>query len=137
MQNHLDSVLLEKYQSRSNQIFKHNSADTPSLNLTINFSFGTRLFMFIINGYCTKNKRSQSLDFLFYLCSGDFPFKFCHHIIVKARVGFASQVDYGQLGNPALTPYFKLGPSWLHFYHTSQVDSREHNLCPVIRKSRF
>ena len=42
---------------------------------------------------------------------------------VKVRVGSASQVDSGQLRNPVLTPYFKLGPSWLHFYHTSQVDS--------------
>ena len=53
---------------------------------------------------------------------------------VKARVGSASQVDSVQLGNPMFAPDFKLGPSWLHVYHASQVDSCEHNLCPVTKK---
>ena len=53
---------------------------------------------------------------------------------VKARVGSASQVDSVQLGNPVLAPDFKLGSSWLHFYHISQIDSREHNLCPVTKQ---
>ena len=81
-QNHPDSVLLEKYQSRSNQGFEHNSADMQSENLTPNFSFEPRFCMFNINGYYTKSKRLQSLDLFFYLCSGDFPFKLCHHIII-------------------------------------------------------
>ena len=38
---------------------------------------------------------------------------------------------------PKLTPANSGIPRWLHFYHTSQVDSCEHNLCPVIRKSWF
>ena len=58
------------------------------------------------------------------------------HAIIrfKARVGSASQADSVQLGKPVLAPDFKLGPSWLHFYHVSQVDSREHNLCPVTNQ---
>ena len=44
------------------------------------------------------------------------------------------QVDPVQLGYPVLSPDFKLGPSLLHFYHTSQVDSREHNLCPITKQ---
>ena len=53
---------------------------------------------------------------------------------VKAWVGSTSQVDSSQLGNHVLAPDFKLGPSWLYFYHASQVDSREHNLCPVTKQ---
>ena len=53
---------------------------------------------------------------------------------VKDRVGSASQVDSVQLGNPVLAPDFKVDPSWLHFYHVSQVDSREHNLCPITKQ---
>ena len=44
-----------------------------------------------------------------------------------------SQVDSVQLGNPVFAPDFKLGPSWLYYYHASQVDSRERNLCPVTK----
>ena len=57
-------------------------------------------------------------------------------IAVKARVGFASEVDSGQLRNPVLAPDLKLGPSWLHFYHASKVDSREYSLCPVMKEKR-
>ena len=53
---------------------------------------------------------------------------------VKTRVGSASQVDSAQLENPVLAPDFKLGPSWLHFYNASQVDSHEHNLCPIMKQ---
>ena len=53
---------------------------------------------------------------------------------VKVRVGSASQVHSGQLGNPVLALDFKLGPSWLHFYHASQVDSRDCSLCPVMKQ---
>ena len=81
-QSHPDSLLLGKYQLRSNQNFKHNSAYIPSVNLTPDFSFEPRFCMFIINGYYTKRKHLQSLDLLFYLCSGDFPFKLCHQIII-------------------------------------------------------
>ena len=56
-QNHPDSLILQKYQSRSNQSFKHNSADMSFLNLTRNFSFEPRFCMFIINDYYTKSKR--------------------------------------------------------------------------------
>ena len=71
-----NSVLLEKYQSRLNQSFKHNSAGMPSLNSTPNFSFGPRICLLIIKGYYTKSKRFQSLDFLFYLSSLDFLLSF-------------------------------------------------------------
>ena len=58
------------------------------------------------------------------------------HAIIrfKARVGSASQADSVQLGNPVSAPDFKIGPSWLHFYPASQVDSLEHNLCPVTNQ---
>ena len=36
-QNHPYLVILQKYQSLSNQSFKHNSAHMPSLNLTLRF----------------------------------------------------------------------------------------------------
>ena len=64
---------------------------------------------------------------------GVFPWNL-NHANVKARVGSVSQVDFGQLGNLVLAPDFKLGPSWLHFYHASQVDSCECNLCPVTKQ---
>ena len=55
----------------------------------------------------------------------------------KVQVGYASQVDSGQLGNPVLAPDFKLGPSWLLFYHASKVDSRELNLCPLTHQTHL
>ena len=58
----------------------------------------------------------------------------CVYVYVKARVGFASQVDSVQLGNPMLEPDFKLGLSWLHSYHAREVDFREHNLCPIMKQ---
>ena len=53
-QNHLDSVILQKYKWLSNQNFKHNSVHMPSLNLTPTLSFEPRFRMFIINGYDRK-----------------------------------------------------------------------------------
>ena len=53
-----------------------------SLNLTLNFSFEPRFCKSIINGYYNNSKRLQSLDFLFYLRSGDFPLKLCNRIII-------------------------------------------------------
>ena len=44
-------------------------------------------------------------------------------VIELLRPELDPRPNSGQLENPVLTPYFKLGPSWLHFYHTSQVDS--------------
>ena len=61
---------------------KHNLAHMPSLNLTPNLPFEHRLCMFLINGYYTRSKLLQSLNFLTSLCSGDFPFKLCHRIII-------------------------------------------------------
>ena len=58
-----------------------------SLNLTANFSFEPRFCRFNVNGYYTKSKCLQRLDFLFYLCSGDFPFMFFHRINIL-RVPF-------------------------------------------------
>ena len=56
-QNHPDSVILQKYQSLSNQSFKQNSAYMSFLNLTHTLSFEPRFRMFIINGYDKKSKR--------------------------------------------------------------------------------
>ena len=53
---------------------------------------------------------------------------------VKPRIGIAPQVDSVQLGNPVLAPDFKLDPSWLHFYYVSEIDSREHNLCSIMKQ---
>ena len=44
-------------------------------------------------------------------------------VIELLRPKLDPRPNSGQLENPVLTPYFKLGPSWLHFYHISQVDS--------------
>ena len=49
-QNHPDPVILQKYQSLSNQNFKLNSAHMPSLNLTPKLSFEPRFCMFIVKG---------------------------------------------------------------------------------------
>ena len=56
-QNHPESVTLQKYQSRSNQSFKHNLADMSSLNLTPNFSFEPRFYRLIVDSYYTQSKR--------------------------------------------------------------------------------
>ena len=48
---HPDLVISQKYQSLSNQSFKHNSTHIPSLNLTLTLSCRPRFCMFIINGY--------------------------------------------------------------------------------------
>ena len=53
-QNHPDSLILQKYQSLSNQRFKHNLAHTPYLNVTPMLSFEFRFRMFVINVYYTK-----------------------------------------------------------------------------------
>ena len=47
-------LILQKYQSLSNQSFKHNLALMPSLNLTPTLSFESRFRLFIINGYEKK-----------------------------------------------------------------------------------
>ena len=54
LSNHPDLVILQKYLSLSNQSFKHSSTHIPSLNLTPALSFEPRFYMFIINGYDTK-----------------------------------------------------------------------------------
>ena len=54
-QNHLDSVILQKYQSLSKQSFKHNSAHMSSLHLTSTLPFDLKFRMFVINGYYTKS----------------------------------------------------------------------------------
>ena len=57
IQNQPDSVKLQKYQSLSNQSFKHNLVRMTSLYLTLTLPFGPRFHMFITNGYYTKSKR--------------------------------------------------------------------------------
>ena len=48
-QNHPDSVILQKYESLSNQSFKHNSACMLSLNWTHKLFFELRFRIFFIN----------------------------------------------------------------------------------------
>ena len=62
-QNNPDSVILRKYQSLSNQSFKHKSARMSSLYLTPTLPFEPSFRMFVINGYYTKSKRLQFLFF--------------------------------------------------------------------------
>ena len=65
-----DLVILQKYQSLSNQCFKHNSTHIPSLNLIPRVSFERTFPMFIINYYYTKRKHLedvQSLDSLLFV----------------------------------------------------------------------
>ena len=57
-------VVLKKYQSLSNQSFKQNLAHMSSIYLAPTLSSEPRFRMFIINGYYTKSKCLQSLDFL-------------------------------------------------------------------------
>ena len=65
-ENHPDSVILQKYQSFSNQRFKQNSMHMSSLNLTPKLSFKPRFGMYI-NGYYTKKKTLDAvLDSLLY-----------------------------------------------------------------------
>ena len=60
-QNHLDSVILQKYQLLSNQSFKHDSAYPVFIsNPTLSFEPRFRFRVFIINGYYTKSKRLKS-----------------------------------------------------------------------------
>ena len=65
IQNHPDSVILQKYQSTLNQSFKLNSAHMSSLSLTPTLPFEPTFPMFSINSYYTKNKHFQSWDSLF------------------------------------------------------------------------
>ena len=65
-QNHLDSVILQKYHLLSNQSFKHNLVHWPSLNLTSKLSFEPGFCMFIINGYYTKKQTLVVLGLLVY-----------------------------------------------------------------------
>ena len=65
-QTHPDSVILQKYQSLSNQSFKHNSAHMTSLNLTPKPSFELSFCMFIINFYYTK--RILCYYYYYYNC---------------------------------------------------------------------
>ena len=58
-QNHPDRVILKKYQSLSNQSFKHNLPHMPSLNLIPTLSFELRFRMFIINDYNRKKHSSH------------------------------------------------------------------------------
>ena len=62
-QNNPDSEILQKYQSLSNQSFKHKSASMSSLYLTPTLPFEPSFRMFVINGYYTKSKRLQFLFF--------------------------------------------------------------------------
>ena len=64
IKNHLDSVILQKYHSLSNQSFKQNLAHMLSINLTPTLSCESRFCMFIINSYYTKSKHLYSLDSL-------------------------------------------------------------------------
>ena len=57
-------VILQNYQSLSNQSFKQNLAYMPFIYLTPMLSCEPRIFMFIINGYYIKSKHLQSLNCL-------------------------------------------------------------------------
>ena len=58
-QNYPDLVLLQKYQSLSNQSFEYNSMHMPFSNLTPTSSFEPRFHIFIINVYNWKSKYFQ------------------------------------------------------------------------------
>ena len=58
------TVISQKYQSLSNQSFKHSSAYMPCLYLTPTPTFEPKFRMLIINGYHTKSKHLKSLDSL-------------------------------------------------------------------------
>ena len=58
IQNHPDTIILQNYQSLSNQSFKHNSAHLLSLYLTLTLSFEPSFCMFIINGYYAESKHT-------------------------------------------------------------------------------
>ena len=57
LENHLESVILQKYQWFSNPGFKNDSTNLSSLYLTAVLSFERRFRMFIINDYFAKVKR--------------------------------------------------------------------------------
>ena len=75
------SVILQKYQSRSNQSFKNNSVDISSLNLTPNFSFEPRFCRFIVNGYYTKANACSPRTSCFTYALGIFPLYFAIALI--------------------------------------------------------
>ena len=64
IQNHLYSVILQKYQFLSNKRFKQNLVHMLFIYLTPMLSCKPRFCMFIINSYYTKYKCLQSLDSL-------------------------------------------------------------------------
>ena len=57
LENHLESVILQKYQWLSNSGCRNDSADLSSLYLTAALPFEPRFRMFIINDYFAKAKR--------------------------------------------------------------------------------
>ena len=63
-------IILQKFQSLSNQSYKHISVHMPSLNLTLQLSFELKCHMFIINVYYTKSKHLQSLHSLLKIFVG-------------------------------------------------------------------
>ena len=63
-QNHLDLVILQKYQSLLNESFKYKSVHSPPLNLTPTLSFESSFCIFIINGHDTKSTCLLSLGSL-------------------------------------------------------------------------
>ena len=67
----------------------------PSLYVHPNSSSEPRFCLFIINSYYTKSKRLQSLDFLFYLYSGDFPSSHYYH----ERVTFSKLYHHAKACN--------------------------------------
>ena len=67
IQNHPDTIILQNYQSLSNQSFKRNSAHLLSLYLTLTLSFEPSFFTFIINGYYAESKHLLSLDSFFWI----------------------------------------------------------------------
>ena len=63
-------IILQKFQSLSNQSYKYNSVHMPSLDLTPQLSFELKCHMFIINVYYTKSKHLQSLHSLLKIFVG-------------------------------------------------------------------
>ena len=55
-------------------------------------------------------------------------------LLLRTELNTRRKFDFGQLGNLVLAPDFKFSPSWLYFYHASQADSSEPNLCSITKQ---
>ena len=89
----------------------------------------------LINKHKNEDSKHYNDSKTFIKCSNDTDDLYEHiDEFFKTRVGFASQVNFCQLGNLVLAPDFQPDLRWLYFYWATQGDPGEYNLCPVTKQ---